>query len=397
MLSYKENFLFKKTENLFIKKVKSIIITALFYIFRCFPIVSNKIVISSYRGLGFKGNPKYIVNELLESNIPCQLVWITSKNTSDMYPPKIRLTPYNTIRSIYELCTAKIWIDDCRKERWVRKRKKQYYIQTWHGGIGPKKVEKDIIGKISNEYILGAKQDSKMADLFLSNSTYRTNLYRSSFWYYGAVLEKGLPRNDLLFSNQSEKYTRKVKHFFQLSEDTKIILYTPTFRKDFNVKHHQIDFEPLCNFMENKTNKKWVVLIHLHPNVARQSSSLTYSEYFLNANKYSDIQELYLASDMLITDYSSSMFDFALTKKPVFLYTFDIASYKEDRNFYFDLSKLPFPSASTMDELITKISDFCYDKYLVKLDKSLSFFGEKESGCASNAVVQVISNYLEES
>lgn len=387
MQNKKHNILFCKSKNRAIRIIKSRIIILTFYMFRIFPINRRKIVVDCYRGMGYYGNPKYIIDFLIRTNTDCEIVWISD---DDYFPlSMVKTVPHHTFKSVYHLCTAHIWIDNCRKDYWVRKRKKQFYIQTWHGGIGPKRVEKDAIGKVSEEYIKGAINDSEMIDLFISNSDFETNHIRESFWYSGEILEKGLPRNDMLLSKDSLKKTNYIRKSLGISQDTKTILYAPTFRQDFNVSRHQKDFSQLIKYLEKTNDFKWVVLLHLHPNLFQKADYLDYSERFINVNSF-DIQELLLMSDILITDYSSIMFDFALTEKPVFLYIDDLNEYKSERNFKIDLFSLPFDYASTMDELITAFEQFDYQKYIGNLNMAFQSFGIKETGNSCEEIVKII-------
>lgn len=394
MRTFRENKLFIKSKNKLIRIIKSNILVLIFYLFRIFPISRNKIVVNSYRGMGYYGNPKYIIENLLSKNTDCKIIWLTSCSRS-IIGNSIKVVPYHTLRSIYHLVTARIWIDNCRKDYWTRKRKKQFYIQTWHGGIGPKRVEKDIIGKISNEYILGAINDSKMADLFISNSEYLTNIYKECFWYDGDFLEKGLPRNDVLLSNKVDLISKNIRKVLNISNSTKVILFAPTFRKDFDISHHKIDFSDLVDFLDSNTNFNWVVLLHLHPNLYKKSTSFKYSEKLINGNNF-DTQELIIASDVLITDYSSIMFDFALTRKPVFLYAHDMVDYKKDRDFRFDIYSLPFKCTNNISELINEFIKFDYRLYVNSLEKLFNDFGIKESGNASEEIVNIIINKIME-
>lgn len=123
--------------------------TFMFYIFRICPIKKNKVVFTNYYGKGYGDNAKYIAEEIIKQNIRLDLVWLV--NDLDYHVPnEIRKVKYDTIASIYEMVTAKVWIDNCRKQIYVRKRKSQFYIQTWHGDIGFKKVEKEAKKSLYN-------------------------------------------------------------------------------------------------------------------------------------------------------------------------------------------------------------------------------------------------------
>ena len=148
--------------------MRNYIYTFIYYLFRIFPIKNNKIVISSYYGKGYGDNGKYICQELLKSGRNLDIVWLSEEKQE--FPNQIRVAKYKSVKSIYEQVTAKVWIDNCRKRSYVRKRKKPYYIMTWHGGIGPKKVEKEAERQLPRHYIKAAQRDSKMANLFVAES-----------------------------------------------------------------------------------------------------------------------------------------------------------------------------------------------------------------------------------
>jgi CDP-glycerol glycerophosphotransferase len=369
----------------------------LYFLFRIFPIKKNKIFIQNFNGKGYGDNPKYIVEEILRQSLSYDLVWAVKKPSTNDWPPimasyfpsKVRIVPYKTIRAIYEEVTAKIWIDNCRKQYYVQKRPEQFYIQTWHGMIGPKKMEKDVENELDPYYVRQAKHDSKLIDIFLSNGEYASNLIKSSFWYRGEILESGYPRSDIHI-DQSNEIKHKIHKFFKLDKDIKIILYAPTFRNNFDKKTYNIDYKNILNAMQKNTNKDWIFLIRLHPNISEKAELFTYNKNILNASYYNDIQELMLASDILITDYSDCMCDFSLMKKPVFLYINDYNEYRIERSFYYDFFTLPFPTAFSTEELLKKILDFNQINYIQVLEEFHHQLMVMDDGNASKRVVDRI-------
>ena len=363
----------------------------LYYFFRIFPIQNNKIFIQNFYGNGYGDNPKYIVENILSRGLNFKLVWAVKTKLLKDHHQNISFVLYKSIRSIYEEVTAKIWIDNCRKHHYVRKRKAQYYIQTWHGIIGFKKVEKDIEDKLSENYIIDAKYDSMLADLFISDSKFTSQLYRSSFWYNGDILECGSPRVDILI-NQKQDIKSKVRKNYNITEDIKIILYAPTFRNDFNTDVYNINYELLLKTIEKHTNETWVFLIRMHPNISDKSGFIEYNDKIINASNYDDIQELLITSDILITDYSSCLYEFAIMNKPVFLYINDYEQYKDERDFYFDIFSLPFPCAINFNDLIQNIIYFNNESYLHSLNDFFMKVDIVKDGNASQEVVdQIIS------
>ena len=196
----KSNRLFIKTKNKKIEYMQDKILELLFYIFRIFPVQKRKIVVSCFKNHGYCDSPKYIIQQLLKLDCTANIVWLCDFENPPEMPACIRQVPYHSIRGIYEQVTAQIWISNRRKSRYVRKRKNQYYIQTWHGGVRLKNMERAAINKLSKRYIDSAKNDSKMINLFLSNSDFSTFLIRRDMWYSGKILQKGLPRTDVLLN-----------------------------------------------------------------------------------------------------------------------------------------------------------------------------------------------------
>jgi CDP-glycerol glycerophosphotransferase len=376
--------------------MKSIIIHCilvfLYYFFRIFPI-QKKIFIQNFNGKGYGDNPKYIVEEILRRGLNYVLVWAARPELSKDFPKAVKTVPYKSIRAIFEEATAKIWIDNCRKQLYVRKRKGQYYIQTWHGTVNLKKVEKDAEKQLSAYYVKQAKYDSILADLFVSDSKFSSQLYRSAFWYNGDILECGSPKHDILI-NHNQNIKNSVKTHFNIADNAKIILYAPTFRDNFNINDYNINVELILNSLSEQTKEPWVFLIRMHPNISEKSRFFIYNEKILNASNYSDMQELLLASDMLITDYSDCMYEFALMDKPVFLYISDYEQYKKERDFYFDLFSLPFPCAMNSNELLEKILCFDTKFYLRSLQEYFQKVGIVRDGTAAKKVVDRIITEL---
>ena len=244
------------------QKLYYIFVSALYRIFDLFPIQKNKVVISSYFGLGYGDNGKYIVEELLKRKNKYDIVWL-AKSGDCLFPAGVRYVPFKSLRSIYEQCTAKIWIDNRRKRGYVVKRKKQIYINTWHGYMGIKKLEKDAEAKLSRSYVNEAKHDSQMVDYFVSGSRWETNCIRKSFWYDGTILECGYPRSDILFHGRN---VPDVKAKLGLKPDDKILLYAPTFRKSLDKESfavYAMDWEKVLSALTQKFGGHWVGMIRL--------------------------------------------------------------------------------------------------------------------------------------
>lgn len=364
--------------------------------FNLFPISNKKIILDNFNGKGYGDNSKYIVEEINKRNLGYDLVWILkNKKDARTLPDNVRYVKYNSIKYFYDICTAKIWVDNHRKIIDLDKRKKQYYIQTWHGGIALKKIEKDAQDVLEPKYIEQAKHDSEMIDLMVSNSRFCTNMYKTAFWYNGEILECGSPRNDILIKGMG--YNKdEILNKIGINSNKKILLYAPTFRKDEGLDNYNINFETLVQNLNEKTNEDCIVLLRLHPNIAYKSKELYNGEFgeVLDVSDYGDIYELMLVSDILITDYSSVMFEFSITGKPVFLYAKDIDNYINDRGFYFDYYKLPYKLSVNDKELLENILNFDYNEYKNKLEEFFAEVELYEKGIACEKVVDIIESKI---
>ena len=360
--------------------------------FRIFPLQKNKVVCCCLKGKRYGDNPQNISSELLKRNSDYKIIWLLQTSVNEELPTDITRVNYNVLSLLYHLSTAEIWIDCNMKPYGVLKRKGQLYIQTWHGSYGLKKIGKDLGNKISFIDNLTMQYNSKIADLYISNSKRTSEIYRRAFWYSGNILECGSPRNDIFFED-SAPYIKKVQEYFGL-QGKRIGLYAPTYRADFSTQSFQLDYYRLKHTLEKRFGGEWVILVRLHPqNIMDADSFFKYDECVINATPYSIMQELLVACDVLITDYSSCMFDFVTKGKLCFLYATDIDKYKQERDYYFELEDLPFPLATNDAELEKAILSYDEKQYTKDLQKLFENVGLCESGEASKRVVDYIEQW----
>ena len=356
--------------------------------------LQNKIVFSSQGGLYFSDSPLAIFEEMRARGLKYCFVCL-SKN-ADQQIEGAKTVRLSSLAACYHLATARVWVDNKRKPAWVRKKKGQFYVQTWHSGIGNKKVEKYAEDKLSPQYLWRAKNDSKMADLFISGSKWQTELYRNAFWYDGEILESGLPRSDVLFRS-TDSTVEKVYKYFSVPQKTRLILYAPTFRdKYYKMDVYNLDYQRVICTMQKCFGGEWKVLVRLHPNVAKRHTEFHYDTDVLDASMYPEINELIVASEWLITDYSSCVFDAAECGKRAVLYASDLKEYAEARGFYWPFDQLPFYFAETNDDLINYIEHFDEAKYEAVTTTFIEQFGIFDDGKASERVVDRILEAVKE-
>ena len=351
-----------------------------------FPIKENKIVLSNFNGMGFGDNPKYIAEELIKRSA-FQMYWIANDVNTPL-PEYIVPVQRGSLKSLYHVSTAKMWIDNARKDPWYFKRNGQFYLQTWHGTMALKKIEKDAEAVLDSIYVKRAMKDSSMIDLMIADSNFTYNQFTNSFWYDGDVKRLGFPRLDILFRNDAIK---KLREQLNISNDDYVVLYAPTFRNNLRMDVYDLDFKAVSKAFENCTGKKVTMLVRMHPNLVWILNNAMY-DGAIDVTHYPDVYELLLIADVLITDYSTMMFEFPIARrKPVFCYAKDKDEY--DRGFYFALDDLPFAFSKSNEELINAIESFDLSKY----SQAVSQFYEEhcvfEDGQSSRRVVDYLMEH----
>lgn len=358
---------------------------------RLLPVKQNKVVFSHFYGKGFGDSPKSIALALRSADPSADIVWLLS-DPSEALPAGIRPASYSSLSRIYHLSTARVWVDDCRKGARYKK-KGQFYLQTWHG-FALKRIEQDAAASLPADYPAYARRDSQQTDLMVSGSRFMTNRYHKAFWYSGEVAEYGSPRNDILFAPPAG-LREKVCGTLGISPEKKLILYAPTFRADGSLSAYSIDIPGVRAACDQRFGGDHVMLLRLHPNIAASAGQLSCDgDTVVQATGYPDIQELLAVADVVITDYSSVMFDFALTGRPVFQFATDIAAYREDRSFYFPLDQLPFPLAESNEALLCAIANYDEAAAASRWSQFAQDNGIHEDGSASSRCASWIQSHL---
>lgn len=370
-----------------LRQIKYFFLRVFMRLFWVCPIEKDKIVLCNFNGKGFGDNPKYIAEQLLKEGF-LNLYWIV-EDENVYLPQQIKKLKKNTVSAIYHMATAKIWIDNARKEANMVKRSGQFYLQTWHGSIALKRIELDAKESLNSFYVSYAKRDAKYTNMMISNSSFSDRMFSEAFWFNGEVCKVGSPRLDIMFQTDSEKIRKQLG----INSEDYVVLYAPTFRSDWSTDKYLYDMKPIKDAFSKMTNKNVVVLVRVHPNIASIVKYDVEDSFIKNVSGLPDVYEIMRESDALITDYSSLMFEFPVAqKKPVFLYACDVEQY--DRGFYFDINELPFPLSRTEAELASLVSDYSKEVYESDLDAFYKKIDLLEDGKASKRVVEYIRNVL---
>lgn len=371
------------------------------------PIQKYKIVFDNFNGNSYGCNPKYIAEEIIKRNLPYELVWLVknvkAETRKNVFPSQIRLVGITSKQALKELAEAKIWIDNQRKNYFLKKgltkKEGQYYIQTWHGSFGIKKLDADVKAfneEWNQEWVKRAKYESSVMDYFISNSTFDNEVVAKALWFDNEIKQFGHPRNDIFFKDTKE-IRKKVCKYYDIPENKKIFLYVPSFRDNGDINWYNIDYNKILEALTAKFGGEWICISRLHPRAKKFDKVLIPEcDNVVDGTFYPDIQELLVSADVACTDYSSCIYDFILSKKPGFIYATDIEKYNTSRGFYFSLEDGPCPVAKDNNEFVRNIESFDIDKYQQKVELFLESKGSMEDGHASERVVDLIEQIMNE-
>lgn len=393
-------------KNISVKKVKHFITWWTIYwrweiLYRLFyqriAIDKKKICVISWKGKYFNCNPAAIASYVSNNNSFGLKIIAVVENPS-LYKndyPNIKFVKVKSIGHLIAQLSCKVFIANVRMPEFEKKTG-QIYIQTWHG-MGPKKSEKDSCDALTEKYIKNAIKDCEQTDIMLSGSKWQTEWIKNSTWYKGKILEVGTPRDDCFFNKEEyEEKKKNVYETYQINKKTKIVLFAPTFRSAGEIAQNSIDINALLNAFSEKFGSDFVLLLRLHPNVAKQPLPEIYAKYLstkvFNATLYPNMQELLCASDILITDFSSVSTEFVMQDKPCFLYIPDYNTY--DRGLYFRPEEMPFPFSFDEKSLISSIQIFNLSDYKKRNFEYKRQIGMCEIGNSCNETYHYLQKYI---
>lgn len=373
--------------------MKSLILNFVQRLFRIIPIRHNKLIFIDYYGMGYGCSPKSLSDYINEHKPNWKIVWCFT-NPDKFTVKGIKKIRYFSLLFFYELATSKILVTNFRMPVFYKKRKGQKYVQTWHSSLRLKKVEGDVESVLKPNYIEMAKHDSNQIDLFVSGCRITSDTIKRAFWYRGEIIESGTPRIDTLIHNSLERI-KEIRSDLGIALDMKVLLFAPTFRNCENKNYLSFDTDKLLKLINDHQKPNWIVLNRFHPHDYNKKGDLM-SKDTIDVTNYSDVQDLMLIADILVTDYSGLMFDFAYTQKPCFLYVPDLEEYiRSERSLYFDIKSLPFPMCFSIEELAKNIIEFNQDTYEVATKSFLSEIGTFENGEACKKITARITEWIE--
>lgn len=361
----------------------------------------GKIVFHAFSGR-FDCNPKYVANEWRRRHPDADIVWVLDSfsygSPSCALPAGMRAVCLGTRRAFREIATAGVVVENARRllnPGMPKKRPGQFWINTWHGSLGIKRLD-TMRSDMARQSELAAHD----IDALLSNSAFENDVFRGWIFSGTNVVPVGHPRNDIFFaSDECRRNTvAAVRRELGLSEGVHLALYAPTFRDGVCFSGAaDFDFGRWRVALRTRFGGEWRVAVRMHPRDARSLADGVFSlpDNVVNASEFPDMQELMLAADVAITDYSSWIFDYLLSGRPGFLLATDLRKFDQKRGFYYSLSETPFPVAESESELVRNIAAFNEADYRAKVAAFLKGKGCVEDGHASERVCDLIEAFLD--
>ncbi|MFS0596016.1 CDP-glycerol glycerophosphotransferase family protein [Peribacillus frigoritolerans] len=350
----------------------------------------NLILFISFGGKKYDDSPMMIYEEMIKDDRfdNYKLVW-AFHNPKDFVIPRGRMIKTDSLEYYITALKARCWVTNSRVERGLSfKGRNTFYFNTWHG-TPIKKMGKDIS---NNNKSFGSKAKWNV-DIMTAQSKYEADIFSRVFNIERErFLVCGLPRNDNL-ATATKETKQTIMSKIGLPLDKKVILYAPTFReyerdKKFNcVIAPPIDFEE----WEKKIGDEYIILLRVHYEVAKVLNVKVNNSFVYNVSDYPILNDLMIASDMLISDYSSIYFDYSILERPMLCYAYDYEKYIEKRGMYFDIRKF-FLGGTTEEELLDVIKDFSYEENLRLVRKFRNNYVENYGSATSVSIETIYKN-----
>jgi CDP-glycerol glycerophosphotransferase len=353
-----------------------------------------KVVYDSFEGR-YSDSPRALFERYRYRRPQAEHVWLCDPRHAASFPAGVRTAPALGAGARAELESADLVISNTHIELdWVKK-PGALYLQTWHG-TPLKRIHNDVLWAPEGR-LAYLDRDVARWDYLVSPNPVSTPRLRDAFGFTGEVLEVGYPRNDLLTSPRADAVRARVRASLGIPDDDTAVLYTPTWRDDEYFADGTPNVQLALDvdaFVRELGPKTWL-LPRLHYMVTHRAEALD-RDGVVDVSRYPDVRELYLAADAMITDYSSTMFDFAITGKPMLFYAYDLDSYRDSlRGFYFDFEPLaPGPMLQTSEQVVAALQslDAVTEAYTERYAAFRDLFTPLDDGHAGDRLRWVYSS-----
>ncbi len=378
---------------------KPSLIKRAFYTYRYLkqPLMENTVMFECFFGRFYSDSPKYLYQQLQRAYPgKYECVWVYDGKKLDIPFPCKQVKRFSFAYHRY-LARSKYFIVNNRLPYWTVHRDGMVFLETWHGTpLKRLAFDQEEVLSASPNYKYLTYKGSRDWDYLVSPNEFSTHTFRRCFMFDNKMLNTGYPRNDILHMENKEALAAKIRQKLGIPENKKTILYAPTWRDDEYYGHAQYKFSLKLDLdqMQKELSDEYVLLLRTHYYIADAIDTSAYSGFVYNVCRYDDIAELYLISDILITDYSSVFFDYAGLKRPMLFYTYDLEKYRDDlRGFYISIEdEVPGPLLFTTAEVIGAIQNIeqVQKQYAERYAEFYQRFCAWEDGKASQKIIDYI-------
>ncbi|MEU6237670.1 CDP-glycerol glycerophosphotransferase family protein [Kitasatospora sp. NPDC047058] len=313
-----------------------------------------------FGGRGYSDSPRAVHAELARRGAPLEHLWVVDDAQAEL-PPGVRAVRIWSPEWYRALATSRYLVGNTHFPDFLRRRPGQVVVQTWHGSL-LKRIAHDVDNPwlADHGYLEALDRETPQWSLLLSPSPFATPILRRAFRYDGEILEAGYPRGDVL-ARPDAAHAAAVRRRLGIPEGKRVVLYAPTWREDQqrgDGNGFRLDLRIDLDHARRTLGRDHVLLIRPHVHV-REPLPGAGDGFLYDCGDYPDVQELLLIADVLVTDYSSIMFDFAITGRPVLFFTYDLEHYRDTlRGFYFDFEpEAPGPLVPTSAGLLAVLRD----------------------------------------
>jgi len=345
------------------------------------------VLFDSWRG-SYADNPRAISEALRTRRPDLHQVWVADAAAARLVPPWAKRVRPGSRAYLAALGRAAHVVANTGMPGYYRKPRGTSYLQTWHG-TPLKRIAFDLEGPPfpgDRKFFRRLRRDAARWDALVSPNPFSTPILRSAFRYEGRVLETGYPRNDLLSAPGAADSRRRARAALELDDGKCAVLYAPTWR-DSAAFDLRLDVGALAD----RLGDSHTLLLRTHPLNPPALGEGRHAS-MIDVSAHADIRDLYLAADVLLTDYSSAMFDFAVTRRPMLFFTYDLAEYRDEtRGFYFDFEReAPGPLLTSTDAVADALADLdaVSARHAPAYERFVERFCAWDDGAAAERVVR---------
>ena len=377
------------------KKIKIFLAKVYIFFLKILPIKKNRIYFVSNFGKRLSCNPRAYF-EYLYKNYKKEFDFYYCLNYKEKdLPEDVKTGRYCSLKDLYYLYTSKYVVNNFRFHSLFKKRKNQVYIQTWHGAPVPiKAVEGAVENKLSKEYLRDAKNDGKYIDILTVGSKSVEKYFQKYFWTNGKIFNIGTPRYDALVNaNQNDVIIAKDK--IKIDKNKKLFLIAPTFDKNKKIEESLMNVDEIIKTFKDYLKEDVQVAYRFHPNIAEEAKNIKLGNA-INLTDISNVKDVVLAADYIVTDFSSILVDGMYANKKCICYVENYNEFIKNNTLWLETDLFPIKICKTFEDMLLEIRDMGSYSPDYVMEKINNNYGSTENGSACEqlyATMKNIKNY----